>query len=494
MRSISLWDFRYRKRRIFLLCLFNAQYFVGSNRQAILERIVADVKTLEVTGLKQPGTDVRVHGSVALLIADNLAVHQVAGLTESFGKVQRVSRCCCCSCRDIQVVRKFSQCKIRSREEYDCTVRELKAKGFPDKLCSKEGIRSECALNQLKDFHVVDSTPPDLAHDILEGVLPVVISAVLTDIVKRKLTTLSDINQAIVSFPYSGRDKINPPQPVAHQGLIRCKQTAAEGFTLLRLLPLMLGCNIPQGDKVWNVLLKFVTLVRLSFSVRYTETDLEHYQTFIESWLSDFFQTFPDISVKPKFHFLLHYPDQVRKHGALSKITTLPYERKNQQLKAYSKVTKNFKCIAKSIATRHQEWMATKMREEHFFSWKTSLVQGTVSERELPPHSDVSEFSTRATVRGTAYGKNDVIAFTLDGKQRFGQIRMIRFSLGDVISFQCDLLETVRYEDHIAAYRVKRTGQVVTVEHRSLLDHHPLPLYVDQFVVGYLPYPASPSA
>ena len=143
-------------------------------------------------------------GSVGLLIGDNLAIHQVGGLTESFGKVQKVSRYCHCSYADIQSSRTVKNCRLRTKEEYNRVSEVLKSKGFPEKLCLKEGIRSVCVLNELRNFNIVESSPPDIAHDLHEGVVPVVVSAVLTDLVKRKLVRLEGVNQSIKSSEFFG--------------------------------------------------------------------------------------------------------------------------------------------------------------------------------------------------------------------------------------------------------------------------------------------------
>lgn len=48
-------------------------------------------------------------------------------------------------------------------------------------------------------------------HDVLEGVLPFELKELLKYLVQSKVITLSEINEAISSFPYSFTDAANKP-------------------------------------------------------------------------------------------------------------------------------------------------------------------------------------------------------------------------------------------------------------------------------------------
>ena len=59
---------------------------------------------------------------------------------------------------------------------------------------------------------------------------------------------IDDFNDIILNFEYSGKDKNNKPQIVKKKLLnsLKVKQTACEMWTLLRLLPLIVGRLIPN--------------------------------------------------------------------------------------------------------------------------------------------------------------------------------------------------------------------------------------------------------
>ena len=68
----------------------------------------------------------------------------------------------------------------------------------------------ECELNALDSYDVVESLPPDYAHDILEGSARLVIGAVLTKPVKTRKISLEAVNEALLQFPYSRGEENRP--------------------------------------------------------------------------------------------------------------------------------------------------------------------------------------------------------------------------------------------------------------------------------------------
>ena len=185
------------------------------------------------------------------------------------------------------------------------------------------GIKAECGINDLKHFHIIECCPPDLAHDVYEGVIPLVVGHVLGELIKLKVLSLSEINDNIKLFPYTANDAVNKPQLLTlSKGKVKSTQTAKESFNLLRLLPLMIGYKVPQDLPVWTILLTFLAIVRFLIARKFDEQDFGALQKKIQSWLASFVEYFQDLRIIPKLHYILHYTNQIRKHGALSRITT----------------------------------------------------------------------------------------------------------------------------------------------------------------------------
>ena len=56
-------------------------------------------------------------------------------------------------------------------------------------------------------------------HDILEGALPFEMKELIRYLVRNSVVTLEDVNEAIVSFCYTGADARNKPAPISQTTL-----------------------------------------------------------------------------------------------------------------------------------------------------------------------------------------------------------------------------------------------------------------------------------
>uniref|UniRef100_A0A8C6LRA2 Uncharacterized protein n=1 Tax=Nothobranchius furzeri TaxID=105023 RepID=A0A8C6LRA2_NOTFU len=63
---------------------------------------------------------------------------------------------------------------------------------------------------------------------------------------------------------------------------------------------------------------------------------------------------FPDQSLKPKHHYVLHYPSLILKFGPLIRLWTLRFESKHSYFKECARKMHNFLHLSKTLAERHQ--------------------------------------------------------------------------------------------------------------------------------------------
>lgn len=74
----------------------------------------------------------------------------------------------------------------------------------------------------------------------------------------------------------------------------------------------------------------------------------------IEEYLEARAVVFSHSPLKPKHHFLLHYPDLILKFGPLIRLWTLHFESKHTYFKQCARKLRNFKNICATLAERHQ--------------------------------------------------------------------------------------------------------------------------------------------
>ena len=138
---------------------------------AVLAPLLRDVHTLENDGVLIESIAQNVKGTVFCVSADNLAAHGLGGFVESF-RTGHVCRFCMGSVEQFQVTevreRKFPQ---RTKASHDLHVQTVQES---DTLSSHFGVKGGCALREsLNYFHTITGFPPDILHDLLEGIVRV---------------------------------------------------------------------------------------------------------------------------------------------------------------------------------------------------------------------------------------------------------------------------------------------------------------------------------
>ena len=65
------------------------------------------------------------------------------------------------------------------------------------------GVKNKCVLAEsLSHFKVTSGFPPDLAHDLFEGIVPVKLAECFGVLIAKKYFSFDTLNQMIQSFPY----------------------------------------------------------------------------------------------------------------------------------------------------------------------------------------------------------------------------------------------------------------------------------------------------
>lgn len=100
---------------------------------------------------------------------------------------------------------------------FECTTRELHEAHLK---CAVEtsaccGVKRDCFLSKnLSHFHVTAGHPPDLAHDLLEGIIPVELAHCFSLLILKKYFNLEKLNNLIQTFEYKWADKTNRPHAI----------------------------------------------------------------------------------------------------------------------------------------------------------------------------------------------------------------------------------------------------------------------------------------
>ena len=183
---------------IYLALLAKSDHVKKYGYTKVLQPFLQDIKTLEDDGVYIPLLGKSLKGTVQTVAADNLGAHTMAGFVESFSGDYYCRYCTGKSC----VVQ--SHCVAsgvfnpRTKQLHECHV---KSSQETNKNCF--GVKRECVLTEhLLYFNVVSGYPPDLAHDLFEGIVPTELSHCLALLISQVFFKLDDRNKIILSFPY----------------------------------------------------------------------------------------------------------------------------------------------------------------------------------------------------------------------------------------------------------------------------------------------------
>ena len=200
-------------------------------------------------------------------------------------------------------------------------------------------------------FDVTSGFPPDVLHDLLEGVVPLELALSLIEFIKNKYFSLVEFNDLIAQFPYKWTDRTNRPHLVT--ATFAAKRSvggnAHENWCLLRLLAFLIGLRVPESDPVWQVLMVLKDIVELVMSPAHTEESICYLDTKIAEHRQRFLDVFPQNKLIHKHHFIEHYPELLREFGPLSALWTMRFEAKHSFFKKIVRQTGCFRNILLSL-------------------------------------------------------------------------------------------------------------------------------------------------
>lgn len=124
-------------------------------------------------------------------------------------------------------------------------------------------------------------------------------------------------------------------------------------LTLLRLLPVLIGSRVPEGEKIWDVLMDLKDIVELAVSHTFTDNTIQYMASKILDHRQLLQEVFPNLRLRPKHHYIEHYPCLIKCFGPLVHLWTMRFEAKHKVFKKIVPDTHNYKNVLKTLAERH---------------------------------------------------------------------------------------------------------------------------------------------
>ena len=453
----------------------------------IFGELVKDLKHLETEGITMNGTKYPV--ILRAICGDNLGSHNIGGFIQNFSNAEHFCRFCPVS-RTEWKKDSLAKKPLRTVADYQRALDQLGEDGAESSVL---GIQEDSVFNQLSNFHVCGALPPCLAHDLFEGVVNYDVALMLNYFSKSSekfsFKHLELILKKKTPFKYGATDRSSPACVPTSKKL---GGTASQNWCLLRLLPIMIMDLIEdKQDPVWKLLLLLREFVELVTANSLTEGQVSYMNTVVEEYVHSRKGLFPDVNLRPKHHYIVHYPSLTLQYGPLIRLWTLRFESKHQFFKRTVRRTQNFKNITGTLADRHQYLQALCSGSSRFPG--DLIIAGGVpfnpvilNEKIVEPvrscgyHTEGrTHVSESIIVRGTTYKRGMFVIVARDSSSPknliFGEIVL---TLADDIAHFVVMERNGEFDPQTGLYCLNpASNDWHCVGHCNLMDFNPLSSY-----------------
>lgn len=323
---------RYTKlKNILPAMLIKSSYMKKYEHKDILHNLFQILLDLEMSGLtiKTEHSEKRVYFVLGMITGDNLGLNTILGFTKSFSATY-FCRICTCSKVEAQKTSYEIADKLRTKDTYQSHLLV--------KDPQKTGIIEPCIFNELPSFHVTVNTSVDIMHDLFEGVIKNDMCLIILYFIEnKKYFSLVDLNDRKELFDYGEIDSKNISPRIKLDSLTtrNLKMSASETWCFIHFFGLMIGDLIPKGDRVWSFFLNLQRLVDICLKSNFNDFDIQELESVIAKHHKEYCAIFAQ-HLKPKAHFLTHYPTIIKRAGPLKLLWSMRNEGKHKELKKYA--------------------------------------------------------------------------------------------------------------------------------------------------------------
>ncbi|XP_036150185.1 uncharacterized protein LOC118648076 isoform X1 [Monomorium pharaonis] len=326
--------------------------------------IVKDLQILETFGIEITPNNIR-KGGLVLIAGDNLGSHVLGGFMENFSFAIYFCRYCIIKhdfftskkkCNN-SIENTSNKSKSYERKSFELRTEVSYKSAVSTMLINNQnnyGIKFDSVFNQLQSFHVCKpGLPPCLGHDLMEGVVAYDLALIVQELVRKKWFTYERLNCKIEKFFLSPEDSRNKPVKI-QPNCDRIVGGAWEIRTLLRFMPLMVYNDVKNSnDPIWHSLLLLTEIMEIVCAPVIHKSFLPYLQVIINEYL-DFRTELFMKNLRPKHHYLSHYPYLIDQFGPLIKVWTLRFESKHTYFKRVIRNIKNFINVTQSLSIKHE--------------------------------------------------------------------------------------------------------------------------------------------
>ncbi|KAM3583191.1 uncharacterized protein V6R79_011079 [Siganus canaliculatus] len=338
--------YRSKLAAIRLLAIAKTSQLSECGVNGILARLYEDLVMLYGGVNIQTGNGEReIFGALVSICGDTLAQHDLCGFKEGVGFAYSKCRQCECSFEDMQMYFDEDNFELRTLERHvrQCDdIEKANTEYLRNSLKTTFGINRRSKLVEFPTFNLIQQTPQDVMHIILEGIAPLEIKCVIKHLVILGQLDLDALNTALTGFPYSPLDVRDKPSPITYSTLSssdnKLKQSSGQMIVLLKILPFLI--DTVKDNEYYKIIIELIEIVQILFAPVIGLRTVSKLKTLIEQHLKHMKNLFPDNNITPKQHYLIHAPSQIKYLGPMIRHMCMRFESKHCFFKQWASKTK----------------------------------------------------------------------------------------------------------------------------------------------------------
>lgn len=472
-----------------LACLFEAKVYQMFGNRKCLSRLLAEIKSIEMNGIDINTSDgvKKVHFMLGLVLGDN------KGLSTALGFLSLSAKYYCRFCKlpkeICQHLQEEDASQLRNRQNYEIDMSMKDPK--------KTGIKEESVFHCIESFHVTTNFAVDLMHDLFEGVCHYDLCHIINYFTNvKKYFSLARLNLRKQMFDYGPIEIGNKSNEIKSQHIddSRLKMSASEMICFVSFLSLMIGDLVPRNDEVWIFFLNFLQLIELLLRFQTSNETAARVKSLVREHHLDYCRLFKD-TLKPKHHHMLHFDSVMIQSGPPRTHWSFPFEMQHKDHKSYARSITSRKNACVSIAKKFQFEFAHSLQSTE--SWRVIFKDSHRKNRSQHENfinnfrRDLQEPSNFCVYSACKYyGRRYKFGFHLAISPPNIDVceRIELFEIEEIVKFEslelpyvlCKYVPTEMYNEHLAAYEVRKLNSNQDVEHNLHLTEFSL-LAIDCF-------------
>ncbi|XP_031329046.1 uncharacterized protein LOC116160057 [Photinus pyralis] len=340
-------QFASRLENHFLWGLFYSDDRNLFGNQTIFKPFVEELQYLYSNGITvvtENGSK-QIHFILILILGDNLGLNSVLGLNENFSGNYFCRFCRCCK-EDTQEMCSENNDFSRNANNYTLDV-----------LNKDFGIKSYCLFNDLLYFHSTTNLCCDVMHDIFEGICRYEMAKIIFGLCKyKRYFSIIQLNRRIKYFDYNERVDIGNRIPPIMENQVNkgyLHMSSSEMYAFVIYFSILVGDLVDVEDDYWKFYLCLFDIINIIMNDIISSEEINYLAILINDHHSMYRTLFTE-KLKPKHHFLTHYPRSIKSVGPLGKLSSIRFEAFHKVGKTNAHVVTSRRNIIHTLSVRYQ--------------------------------------------------------------------------------------------------------------------------------------------